>query len=122
MSKKILIVDDEADIFTVEQIRLESLGYNIVGAKDAESALDYLKKDHPDLILLDLLLPKMQGDVLCKKLKADENYKSIPIILFTASTIRTDIPEVVKEMGADDCVLKPFDPKELIGKIKKYIG
>lgn len=122
MPKKILIVDDEADIFTVEQIRLKSLGYEIIGAEDAESALEFLKKGLPDLILLDLLLPKMQGDELCKKLKTDEHFKNIPIILFTASAIRTDVPEKMKEMGADDYVLKPFEPQELIGKIKKYIG
>lgn len=122
MPKKILIVDDEADIFTIEQIRLEKLGYEIIGAKDAESAMVFLKKGLPDLILLDLLLPKMQGDEFCKKLKSDENFKKIPVILFTASAIRTDIPQKMKEIGADDCVLKPFEPQELIGKIKKYIG
>lgn len=122
MPKKILIIDDEADIFTVEQIRLKGLGYDIIGVLDAESAMDFLQKTRPDLILLDLLLPKMQGDELCKKLKSDEHFKNIPVILFTASTIRTDIPLKMKEMGADDWVLKPFEPQELINKIKKYIG
>lgn len=122
MSKKILIVDDEKDIYTVERIRLENLGYDVAGVSDAESVLDYLQKDRPDLILLDLLLPKMQGDELCKKLKSDEHFKDIPIILFTASTVRTDIARRIKEMGADDCVLKPFEPQELVSKIKKYIG
>ncbi len=95
MPKKILIVDDEADIFTIEQIRLESFGYEIVGAKDAESAMEFLQKCLPDLILLDLLLPKMQGDEFCKKLKSDEQYKNIPVILYTYGYTEKD--------GRDGC-------------------
>ena len=81
-----------------------------------------MQKDTCDLILLDLLLPKMQGDELCRKLKSDDKYKHIPIILFTASAIRPHLPDEVKKMGADDCILKPFEPEELLGKVKKFIG
>ena len=122
MAKKILVVDDEPDVMDVGTIRLKHLGYKIIPAFDAEEALDVLQKDIPDLILLDLLLPKMQGDELCKKLKSDDKYKNIPIILFTASAIRPNLPEEIKAMGADDCILKPFEPEELLGKVKKFIG
>ena len=122
MAKKILVVDDEPDILDLATFRLENSGYEIINAVDAEEALVILQKDTPDLILLDLLLPKMQGDELCKKLKSDDKYKNIPIILFTASTTRPNLPEEVKKMGADDCILKPFEPEELLGKIKKFIG
>jgi CheY-like chemotaxis protein len=122
MAKRILIVDDEPDIMDVATVRLRHLGYEIIPAIDAEEALAILKKDIPDLILLDLLLPKMQGDELCKKLKSDIKYKLIPVILFTASAIRPQLPEEVKKMGADDCIVKPFEPEELLGKIKKFIG
>ncbi len=122
MAKKILIVDDEPDILDLATVRLKKLGYEILEAVDAEGALAILQKDTCDLILLDLLLPRLQGDELCKKLKSDDKFKHIPIILFTASATRTSLPEKIKEMGADDCIMKPFEPEELLGKIKKFIG
>jgi len=122
MAKRILVVDDEPDIMDVATVRLKHMGYEIIPAVDAEEAIVFLQKDTPDLILLDLLLPKMQGDELCKKLKSDDKLKHIPVILFTASAIRTSLPEKIKEMGADDCIVKPFDPQELISKVKKFIG
>jgi CheY-like chemotaxis protein len=122
MGKKILVVDDEPDIMEVATVRLKHVGYEIIEAVDSEKALAILNKVTPDLILLDLLLPKMQGDELCKKLKSDDRFKNIPIILFTASAIRPSLPEAIKEMGADDCIAKPFEPEELLGKVKKFIG
>ena len=122
MAKRILVVDDEPDIMDVATVRLKHLGYEIIPAIDAEEALEILQRDTPDLILLDLLLPKMQGDELCKNLKSDDRYKNIPIILFTASAIRPRLFEKIKEMGADDCIMKPFEPEELISKVKKFIG
>ena len=122
MAKKILIVDDEPDIMDVATVRLKHLGYEIIPAIDAEEALVILQKATPDLILLDLLLPKMQGDELCKKLKSNDKFKNIPIILFTASAIRTSLPENIKAMGADECIMKPFESEELLGKVKKIIG
>ena len=119
MLKKILIVDDEPDILTVTVTRLETSGYEVLMAKDCEEAIELLNKSKPDLILLDLLLPKMQGDELCKKLKSDSKFKHIPIILFTASTIR--IPEKTGEMGADDYILKPFEAQALLAKIKALV-
>jgi CheY-like chemotaxis protein len=64
----------------------------------------------------------MQGDEFCKNLKSDYKFKNIPIILFTASAIRISLPEKIKAMGADDCIMKPFEPEELLGQIKKFIG
>ncbi|MDD5291979.1 MAG: response regulator [Candidatus Omnitrophica bacterium] len=122
MAKRILVVDDEPDMLDLATVRLKKLGYKIIEAVDAEEALAILQKDTPDLILLDLLLPKMQGDELCKKLKSDDKFKNIPVILFTASAIRTSLPEKIKEIGADDCIMKPFEPEELLGKVKKFIG
>jgi len=119
MAKKILIVDDEPDLLNVTVARLEVSGYEVLQAASAEDALEVLKKNKPDLVLLDLLLPNLQGDVLCKQLKSNEELKHIPIILFTASIIR--VPAKVKEMGADDYILKPFGTEDLLSKIKKYI-
>lgn len=104
MAKKIMIVDDKPDILKLAMIRLKLSGYEILKAIDSEEALEMLEKTRPDLILLDLLLPHMQGDELCKNLKADAKTKNIPIILFTASTVR--VPAKVREIGADDYIVK----------------
>lgn len=120
MPKKILVVDDEPDILEISTVRLEKMGYDVIKVVDAESAIEALEKTRPDLILLDLLLPKMQGDEFCKKIKADPKYADIPVILFTASILR--VPSKVREMGADDYIMKPFEPRDLIRKVQKYIG
>lgn len=122
MAKRILVVDDEPDIMDVATVRLKHSGYEIIPAVDAEEALVILENDIPDLILLDLLLPKMQGDELCRKLKSNDKFKNIPVILFTASAFRPNLPENIKAMGADDCITKPFEPQELISKVRKFIG
>lgn len=122
MAKRILIVDDEPDIMAVTAVRLKHLGYEIIPALDAEQAEVFLQENTCDLILLDLLLPKMQGSELCKKLKRDDKFKNIPIILFTASVVQSSSFEKIKEMGADECIMKPFDPQELVSKVKKFIG
>lgn len=120
MAKKILIVEDEPDIMSLAVLRLKTCGYNILKSSTSEEAIELLKNDKPDLILLDLVLPGMQGDALCMKLKSDPRFKSIPIIIFTASIIR--IPEKIPDMGADDYITKPFDPADLLEKIKHLIG
>lgn len=120
MTKKILVIDDEPDILKLAIIRLEACGYEVLLAENGEKALEVLKGTTPDLILLDLLLPKMQGDALCKKLKSDPKTKKIPIVLFTASAVR--VPSKVGEIGADDYIVKPFEPGELLFKIKRFVG
>lgn len=120
MAKKILVVDDEPDILALAVERLKKAGYQILSAVSSEEALEILAKEMPDLILLDLLLPGMQGDELCKKLKSDKKFKHLPIILFTASIIR--VPAKVAEIGADDYIVKPFEPSDLMEKIKIFIG
>lgn len=119
MAQKILIVDDEPDILELAVIRLEASGFEVLKSKTSEEALEVLGRVKPDLVLLDLLLPEMQGDELCRKLKSDPRYKSIPVLLFTASTLR--VPAKVREMGADDYIVKPFEPDELLYKIKRLI-
>ena len=122
MVKKILIVEDEKDINELATVRLRHAGYEIIQAFDAEEALICLKNNLPDLILLDLFLPKMQGEDFCKKIKADDRLKKITVIIFTAGSCGPTSLERLKEMGASDCVFKPYSSEELIGKVKKYIG
>lgn len=119
MAEKILIVDDEPDILELAVIRLESSGYEVLRAKSSEEAVEMLKSAKPDLILLDLLLPGMQGDTLCKKLKSDPRYKKIPVLIFTASTNR--VPIKLHDMGAEDYIVKPFEPDDLLFKIRRLI-
>ena len=119
MTSKILLIEDELDLVEVTKMRLEKSGYEVISVLSCEEALVLLQKDMPDLILLDLLLPGMRGEEVCKKLKCDNRLKHIPIILFTASA--SDIGKLAKEIGADDYIMKPFEPEELLGKVKKFI-
>ncbi|MDO8489314.1 MAG: response regulator [Candidatus Omnitrophota bacterium] len=116
----ILLIDDELDLVEVTRMRLEKSGYKVLTAPNAGEALELLQNNLPDLILLDLLLPDIRGEEVCKKLKSDDRLKNIPVILFTASV--SDIPKVAKEIGADDYIAKPFDPEVLLRKIKRFIG
>jgi len=120
MAKKILLVDDEIDLVKVTISRLENYGYEVVHVNDSTGTFAQLSKDSPDLILLDLLLPGVQGEDICKQLKADDRYKKIPIVLFTASA--SNLPTLSTTIGADDFILKPYDPEDLLQKIKKFIG
>ena len=121
MAKKILIVDDEADILRATKIRLMSFGYEVITAGNGMSAIDLVQKDMPDLILLDLRLPQMSGDEICARLKSDEKFRHIPVIIFTASS-DANTSKNVRESGADGYLIKPFAPEELLQTIKKFIG
>ena len=119
MSKTILLVDDESDLLTVTRVRLEAAGFDVIMASSGEEALTQLQTTKPDLLLLDLILPGIQGDMLCKKLKSDEQYQKMPIIIFTAKSLH--FPDAAAEMGANDYLQKPFDSKELLTKSRKLI-
>ena len=117
--KRILIVDDEPDILTVVVFRLKKAGYDVLTAIDGEQGLEMAGRERPSLILLDLQLPGIMGDEVCRRLKADESLKEIPVILLSAST--TQIKEEARNMGVDDYLSKPYEPQELLAKVKKYI-
>ena len=88
MGKTIMIVDDEDDILVLLRLRFEALGYNILVAANGEEAFSLLRKNTPDLILLDLILPGVPGDEICKTIKSDDKLKHIPVIIFTAAAAR----------------------------------
>lgn len=121
MPKRILIVDDEPDLLKMVEFRLKIAGYTVSTAKDGEEGLRLIRNDPPDLVLLDIRLPKMDGGEVCKCMKSDEKLRTIPIILFTASGAER-ILEKVKETGADDYLMKPFDGEDLLRRIKKLTG
>jgi CheY-like chemotaxis protein len=120
MSKKILVVDDEPDILKVVLFRLNKLGYEVLTATNGIEALDSARENIPDLILLDLMIPVLDGVEVAKRLKSEEETKYIPIIVLTASTHK--VAEKAKECQAEDYITKPFVPEELVEKIKKFIG
>ena len=118
--KKILVVDDEVDLVKTIQFSLEVEGYTVLVSNDGEDALSQARKESPDLILLDIMLPKLDGYKVCRLLKFDERYKHIPILMMTAKTQEKD-KVLGMETGADEYITKPFDMDELMEKIKEYL-
>lgn len=118
--KRILIVDDEEDILSLLKFRLEANNYEVLSASDGQEGLMKARVEKPDIIILDLMLPKLDGYKVCRMLKFDENYKNIPIIMFTAKAQQKD-EELGKEMGADAYITKPFEPDVLLEKIKELL-
>lgn len=118
--KRVLIVDDEPDIVETIKFNLELEGIECLEAYDGEEALSKAKKENPDLILLDIMLPKMNGYKVARLLKFDESYKNIPIIMLTARTQEKDI-ELGEETGANEYVTKPFDMDMLVTLVNKYL-
>ncbi len=115
--KKILVVDDEKCIVDIVKAYLERDGYQVIVAYDGKSALEQARRQHPDLIVLDLMLPEVSGWDVCRSLRKDSE---VPIIMLTARDDSTD-KVVGLEMGADDYVTKPFDPKELVSRVRAVL-
>nr|YP_010335901.1 regulatory component of sensory transduction system [Chroothece richteriana]UNJ14307.1 regulatory component of sensory transduction system [Chroothece richteriana] len=113
----ILIVDDEASLRRILETRLSMNGYSVISAHDGESALEVLKKTSPDLIILDVMMPKLDGYGVCQEIRQESN---IPIIMLTALG---DVSDRITglELGADDYIIKPFAPKELEARIKTVL-
>jgi DNA-binding response OmpR family regulator len=121
MSKKrILVVDDEVDLVETVRFSLELEGYEVLVAFNGEEALNLARKENPDIILLDLMLPKLDGYKVCRLLKFDERYKHIPILMLTAKTQEKDKATGL-ETGANEYITKPFDMDELMKKVKNYL-
>jgi two-component system, OmpR family, alkaline phosphatase synthesis response regulator PhoP len=121
MSKKrILVVDDEVDLVETVRFSLELEGYDVLVAYNGEEALNQARKENPDLILLDLMLPKLDGYKVCRLLKFDERYKHIPILMLTAKIQEKD-KATGMETGANEYITKPFEMDELMKKVKGYL-
>ena len=118
--KKILIVDDEAELVDLVKIRLEAAGYDVIKAYDGQEGLEKAKSEKPDLVLLDIMMPKMDGYKVCGLLKMDARFKKIPVILFSAKAQKEDA-QLAKEVGADQYVTKPFEAAVLLSKIQELI-
>ena len=118
---RILLVEDERDLVETMIVQLEAAGYEVIVAYDGLDGLEKAKKEKIDLMILDLMLPKMDGYKVCALLKKDSRYSKIPIILFSARAQESDL-KIGEEVGADAYVVKPFDSKALLVKIKELIS
>lgn len=120
MARKILVVDDETQLVDMVKMRLEANNYEVIAAYDGQKAIEVARREKPDLIILDLMLPRMDGYKVCGLLKADVRYNKIPIILFTAKAQEEDVT-LGKEVGANAYITKPFEAQTLLLKIKELI-
>ena len=115
--KKILIIEDDRDIVELVRYNLEKEGYRVLTSVDGATGLVQARKSLPDLIILDLMLPKVPGLEICKELRRDSTLPRIPILMLTARGEEADRVAGL-EMGADDYVTKPFSPRELVARVK----
>ena len=122
MSKgRILVVDDEIYIVHILDFSLGMEGYEVITALDGEQALEKARSEKPDLIVLDIMMPKLDGYETCKQLKAEAGTKDIPVILLSAKGRNVD-QKIGFEVGADDYITKPFSPRKLVERINAILG
>ena len=121
MSKRILVVEDHEDNRKLLRILLRNTGFEMLEAWDGESALTSAAKERPDLILMDIQLPGINGYDVTRRLKQDPDLKAIPIIAVTSYALGGDESKA-REAGCDDYITKPYSPRELLKKIREYLG
>lgn len=119
--KKILVVEDEADFRMMLRTRLEANGYEVSEAEDGAIGLEKARNTGPDLIILDVMLPKMDGYKVARLLKFDERHRNIPIIILTARTQQSD-RETGMEVGADAYLTKPYKPEEMLEIVARLLS
>jgi DNA-binding response OmpR family regulator len=120
MAKKVLLVEDEKNIILGVRTCLDAVGYHVEVVEDGEAALENIGRDKPDLVLLDLLLPKVDGFEVLGTLKSNSETSAIPVIVLTAKAGEEDRQRAL-ELGADAYMTKPFRPQELWDILKKYL-
>ncbi len=118
--KRILIIEDDKDIIELVRYNLEKEGFQVTGVGDGMTGLAQVKKSPPDLLLLDLMLPKLAGLEVCKEIRRNEALNRLPILMLTARGDEAD-RVVGLELGADDYVTKPFSPRELVARVKALL-
>lgn len=120
MPGTIAIVEDESNIVELIKYNLDREGYRTISANNGRKGLELIKQELPDLVILDLMLPELDGLSVCKQLRSDPQTKSIPIIILTAKSEEAD-RVLGLEMGADDYVTKPFSPRELVARVRAVL-
>jgi DNA-binding response OmpR family regulator len=117
----VLVADDDEDILELIVFRLERSGYTVLQARDGAEALELARRSRPDLAVLDVMMPKLDGFELTRRLREDESTSKMPIILLTARTQEADV-ERGFDAGADDYLRKPFSPQELRSRVQAILG
>jgi two-component system phosphate regulon response regulator PhoB len=117
----ILVADDEVDVRELVTYRLTRSGYRVVEAVDGEEALQIAGERLPDLAVLDVMMPKLDGYEVTTKMRGDDRLRTIPVILLTARAQETDVSRGF-EVGADDYLRKPFNPDELVARVRAVLG
>lgn len=120
MKHKIVLAEDEPQIARFTIFKLEKEGYEVIWEKDGGAAFESIKANNPDLVLLDIMMPVMDGYQVLKKMKEDENLKNIPVIMLSAKGQERDIIKGF-DLGSEDYIVKPFRPAELVARIKKIL-
>ena len=120
MSKKILIVEDERDVVKLLRYNLEKEGFRVGSVSDGSLALAEMRREDADLVILDLMLPGMDGLEICRQLRRHDKYANVPILMLTARSEEAD-RVVGLELGADDYVVKPFSMRELIARVRALL-
>src|SRR5216117_3898937 len=118
---RILVVDDEIYIVHILDFSLGMEGYEVITALDCEQALEKLKTEKPDLIVLDIMMPKLDGYEVCKAIKSSPDTRHIPVILLSAKGRNVD-QKLGFDVGADDYITKPFSPRKLVERINAILG
>lgn len=118
---RVLVADDNPQILELLEAYLEPLGLEVLTAADGQEALDAVEANTPDFILLDIMMPKRSGFEVCRMLKDDPRFRTIPIVMITALNEEGDI-ERAKESGADDYLSKPVNKNELLDRVEKLLG
>lgn len=113
---KVLVIEDEPDILEVMQYNLEREGHKVIACRNGEQGLSRIRTDNPDLVILDLMLPGMDGTEVCRQVKTDPVTRAIPIIMVTAKSEESDVV-LGLGLGADDYIAKPFSPRELVARV-----
>ncbi len=119
--KTVLIIDDQPFFITLQQAMLQKQGYRVLAASTGAEGLAQAKQHKPDLILLDVEMPGMDGFAVCEKLKQDEELKKIPVIILTATRVVEDLQNKFRELGVFRWMDKPFDPDVLIQSVREAI-
>lgn len=120
VKEKILVVDDSPTVVEIVKSILESEGYEVLTAGDGLEGLNKARNEAPDLIILDVMLPKMQGYQVCRLLKFDENYKGIPVIMYTSKD-QEESKMTGMKTGADAYLIKPVEPEKLLDTVKEHL-
>jgi DNA-binding response OmpR family regulator len=117
----VLVVDDDPVILQLLRVNFEMEGFAVITAADGEQGVERARADHPDIVVSDVMMPRMSGTELVAKLRADPATEALPILLLTAKAQQTDIGAGL-DVGADDYVTKPFDPLDLVDRVNRLIA